>query len=192
MSDSVRADLLEFWFGGEPDLFREAWFRPDTAFDATLRDRFGAAAAEAAAGGHAGLVETAEGAVALLLLLDQLPRNLHRGSPQAFAADPLAREAAREAVLVRRHDRALPVMQRIFLYLPFEHSEAMADQDVSVALFEGLRDDPRAAAPGGVIDYAWRHRDVVLRFGRFPHRNAVLGRESSPSELEFLASGGGF
>ncbi|MCR0981371.1 DUF924 family protein [Roseomonas populi] len=192
MSDSVRAGLLEFWFGGEPDLYREAWFRKDPAFDAVLRERFGAAAAEAARGGHADLAETPEGAVALCLLLDQLPRNLNRGSPLAFAADARAREVAREAVLRRRHDLRLPAMQRIFLYLPFEHSEAMADQDLSVALFEGLRDDSRAAAPGGVIDYAWRHRAVIARFGRFPHRNAVLGRASGAEEEAFVASGGGF
>jgi uncharacterized protein (DUF924 family) len=95
-------------------------------------------------------------------------------------------------VLQRRYDLALTSVQRPFLYLPFEHSEDMADQDLSVALFEGLRDDPRHARPGGAIDYAWRHRVVIQRFGRFPHRNAALGRTSTPGEEAWLAAGGGF
>jgi uncharacterized protein (DUF924 family) len=99
---------------------------------------------------------------------------------------------AREAVLVRQHDLRLTPIQRIFLYLPFEHSEAMADQDLSVALYEGLRDDSRIAAPGGAIDYAWRHRKVVARFGRFPHRNVALARVNSEAETVFLARYGGF
>jgi len=95
-------------------------------------------------------------------------------------------------VLARRIDLGLTPTQRIFLYLPFEHSEAMADQDLSVALFEGLRDDPRMAKPDGTIDYAWRHRAVIARFGRFPHRNAALGRESTAAEQAWLKAGGGF
>ena len=111
-----------------------------------------------------------------LLVLDQFPRNLHRGTAAAFALDPKARAIARQAVLRDRQDLALPRTDRCFLYLPFEHAEALAGQDLSVALFEGLRDDPVHAAPGGSIAYAWAHRAVIRRFGRFPHRNAALGR----------------
>lgn len=185
-------DVLAFWFADGPDTFREAWFRRDESFDDAIRSRFAAATAAARAGAFADWAATAEGALALLILLDQFPRNLHRGSAEAFAADPLAREVARDAVLSRRLDLLLPPTQRVFLYLPFEHSEAMADQDLSVALFEGLRDDPRHAKPGGTIDYAWRHREVIRRFGRFPHRNAALGRRSTAEEAAWLAAGGGF
>jgi uncharacterized protein (DUF924 family) len=130
--------------------------------------------------------------VELAQMLDQLPRNLHRGSAEAFAQDAKARDLARTAVLARGFDRALPPAAATFLYLPFEHSEALADQNLAVALFEGLRDVPSMAAPGGAIDYAWRHRAVILRFGRFPHRNAALGRASTPAEEAWLAAGGGF
>ena len=111
----------------------------------------------------------------------------------AFAADPHAREVARTAVLERRFDLRLTPTQRIFLYLPFEHAEDAAVQNLSVTLFEGLRDHRQSAAPDGAISYAWRHRDVIQRFGRFPHRNAVLGRVSSPAEQVYLAQpGAGF
>ena len=185
-------DILGFWFEGDRHSFRERWFKRDDAFDAAIRDRFGAAVAPGTAGAFDAWAATPQGALALCILLDQFPRNLFRGTAQAFAADPHARAIARTAVLRDRHDLALTPTERIFLYLPFEHSEAMADQDLSVALFEGLRDDPRHAAPGGTIDYAWRHRAVIARFGRFPHRNAALGRASTPEEAAWLAAGGGF
>ncbi|WP_431268913.1 DUF924 family protein [Dankookia sp. P2] len=121
------------------------------------------------------------------------PRNLHRGTAAAFASDPHARAVARQSVLRDRHDLALPCTARCFLYLPFEHSEELADQDLSVALFEGLRDDPVHAAPGASIAYAWAHRAVIRRFSRFPHRNAALGRPSTPEEEAYLAQpGAGF
>lgn len=186
------SDILGFWFSEGPDTFREAWFRRDDAFDAAIRGRFGATAAAAREGGFADWAGAPEGALALAILLDQFPRNLHRGSAEAFAADATMRGIARVAVLGRRFDLALTPTQRPFLYLPFEHSEAMADQDLSVALFEGLRDHPPHARPGGAIDYAWRHREVIARFGRFPHRNAALGRASTAAEEAWLAAGGGF
>jgi uncharacterized protein (DUF924 family) len=186
------AEILGFWFAEGPDTFREAWFKRDDAFDAAIRDRFGVATAAAAAGALDDWAGQPDSALALLILLDQFPRNLHRGSAAAFAADAHALAIARDVVLAHRFDLALTPTERVFLYLPFEHSEAMADQDVSVALFEGLRDDPRQARPGGVIDYAWRHRAVIRRFGRFPHRNAVLGRDSTAAEQAWLAAGGGF
>ncbi|MBW6397766.1 DUF924 domain-containing protein [Roseomonas sp. HJA6] len=184
--------VLDFWFSEGTDTFRDAWFRKSDEFDDAVRVTLGNLSAAAAAGAHNDWVQTADGALALAILLDQAPRNLHRGSAQAFAADPLMRDLARDAILQRRHDLGLTPTQRIFLYLPFEHSEAMADQDLSVTLFEGLRDDPRQAKPGGTIDYAWRHRAVVARFGRFPHRNAALGRIDTPEEQHWLAAGGGF
>lgn len=184
--------ILGFWFAGGRDSFREAWFRKDEAFDAACREAAGDLVGPARDGALDGWAETPEGALALLLLLDQFPRNLFRGRAEAFAADAHARAIARRAVLERRFDLALTPTERVFLYLPFEHGEAMAEQDLSVALFEGLRDFPAHAKPGGTIDYAWRHRAVIRRFGRFPHRNAALGRASTPAEEAWLAAGGGF
>lgn len=187
------ADLLDVWFGTDLAAWQERWFRPDPAFDAAIRDRFGTLLVPAREGAFDAWAPTPEGALALCLLLDQFPRNLHRGTPEAFASDTHARAIARRAVLRDRHDLHLPHTARCFLYLPFEHSEDMADQDLSVALFEGLRDDPVHAAPGGSIDYAWRHRAVIRRFGRFPHRNASLGRRSTAEEAAYLARpGAGF
>ncbi len=186
-------DILEFWFSEGPDTFRTAWFRRDDAFDEAIRQRFGALLDPAREGRLDGWADTAEGVLALLLVLDQFPRNLHRGTPLAFASDAKAREVARRTVVERRQDLALTPTQRVFLYLPFEHSEAMADQDLSVALFEGLRDSPQHRMPGGAIDFAWKHRLVIARFGRFPHRNAALGRESTAAERAYLAQpGAGF
>jgi len=185
-------ELLDFWFAEGLGTWRRAWFVRDPAFDAELGARFATLADAAANGAHDELADTPEGALALALLLDQLPRNLHRGSPAAFAQDAKARDLARRAVLARGFDRALPPAAATFLYLPFEHSEALADQNVAVALFEGMRDVRAMAAPGGAIDYAWRHRAVILRFGRFPHRNAALGRVSTAAEEAWLAAGGGF
>lgn len=184
--------LLAFWFSEGPDTWRQAWFIKDEAFDASCRDGFGPLVIPARDGALDHWAETPGGALALLLLLDQFPRNLFRGSAEAFASDPHARAIARQAVLACRQDLALTPLQRVFLYLPFEHGEAMADQDLSVALFEGLRDTPALAAPGSVITYAWAHRAVIQRFGRFPHRNAALRRETTPEEAAWLAAGGGF
>lgn len=184
--------ILAFWFADGPDTWREAWFKRDDAFDAAIRARFAPWLAEARAGALDGWTATPQGTLALLVLLDQFPRNLYRGTAEAFACDAQARDVAREAVLARRQDLALSPMQRCFAYLPFEHSEAMADQDLAVALFEGLRDDPRHARPGGIIGYAWAHRAVIARFGRFPHRNAALGRPGTPAEQAWLDAGGGF
>lgn len=194
MNDASTPDaILAFWFEGDRNAFRERWFKPDPAFDAAIRERFGGLVAPAAAGAFDSWAATPHGALALCLLLDQFPRNLHRGTALAFACDPKAREIARAAVLRDRHDLRLTATERTFLYLPFEHSEDMADQDLSVALFEGLRDDPAQRMPGGSIDYAWRHWHVIREFGRFPHRNAALGRESTAAERAFLARpGAGF
>lgn len=184
-------DVLHFWFADGPDTWRDAWFKPDAAFDAAIAATFAPTLDDAASGRLDAWGASAPGALALSIVLDQFPRNLFRGTARAFATDAAALLVARQAV-ARRHDLALAPMQRAFLYLPFEHSEAMADQDLCVALFEGLRDDPRLSAPNGAIDYAWRHRAVIKQYGRYPHRNAALGRESKAAEIAWLAAGGGF
>lgn len=183
-TDALADDLLAFWFGADPFTVdpesRDVWFKSDPAFDAVIAERFAGHAARAAAGEYDALMDSARGCLALALLLDQFPRNLHRGTPRAFASDAKARAVARHA-LARGFDRALPPVARIFLYLPFEHSEDIADQNLSVELFEPLDDGTT-----NWLEYAHRHRDIVARFGRFPHRNAALGRDSTPEEEAFL------
>jgi uncharacterized protein (DUF924 family) len=189
----VIREILQFWFADGPDAFRTAWFAKDPAFDEAIPARFGALLAPAREGALCGWAATPEGALALLLVLDQFPRNLHRGAAEAFASDAHALSLARRLVVGQGMDLALAPTQRVFLYLPFEHAEVMAAQDLSVALFEGLRDHPAHARPAGTIDYGWRHRDLIACFGRFPHRNAALGRESTAAELTYLAQpGAGF
>ena len=200
--------LLLFWFGSTgPALdsgFRAEWFRKDQAFDDTLRAHFGTLAERALREPDAFLAwRDARGVLGQLLLLDQLSRNLFRGSPRAFEADPRARELAREA-LSRGLDRDVALVARTFFYLPFEHSEDPADQRLSVSLFERLVEDTRAAHEAGQCSaqllgdlvmahtYAKKHEEVIAEFGRFPHRNAALGRVSTPEESAWLAAGGGF
>jgi uncharacterized protein (DUF924 family) len=182
--------LIDFWFGPprSPTRFeqRDVWFKVDPAFDAQCRDRFGALRERAAAGDCADWALEAEPCLALILLLDQFPRNLFRGTAKAFATDPQAREAARDA-LGRGFDRSLPASWRQFIYLPFEHSEDLADQELSVKLAAGLARDPAFAR---TLDYAQRHQVIIARFGRFPHRNAALGRQSTPEEEAFLKEPG--
>jgi uncharacterized protein (DUF924 family) len=178
--------LLDFWFGppgsAERDRPRDVWFKTDPGFDETLRQHFLVDCEQAVAGAYRSWLSEADSALALVLLLDQLPRNLFRGSPRAFAGDPLACEAARHAIGCG-FDRAMAPVRRWFFYLPFQHSEALADQELSVALTETLPEDQDKAE---ALDYARRHRAVVARFGRFPHRNRVLGRASTAEEDAFL------
>jgi uncharacterized protein (DUF924 family) len=182
-------ELLEFWFAEGPDTQQRAWFVKDAAFDDTLRERFGAWLAAARQGALDGWATTPGGTLALIILLDQLSRNIHRGTAESFAADKQALDLAIQLVDSGEDQRLTPT-QRIIAYLPFEHSEAMADQDRSVALFESLRQAPGMET---VIDFAHRHRTVIARFGRFPHRNAVLGRTNTPEEVAYLAQpGAGF
>lgn len=176
------ADLVDFWRDAGP----ARWFARDAAFDARcaafVDDHHAAARGE-----RDGWAATPDGALALVLLLDQIPRNVFRGSAHAFATDPLARRIAAAAIDAGM-DRAIEPGLRVFLYLPFEHSESLADQHRAVALVEALD-----GAQGGTFsDYARRHRDVVARFGRFPHRNRALGRDSTPDEQAWLDAGGGF
>jgi uncharacterized protein (DUF924 family) len=174
-------DVLSFWFDGNPSEFRKAWFQKDSAFDATCA-RFADALRDAKAGILDHWTETPRGTLALIVLLDQFSRNLYRDSPEAFAADAKARGIARTAIDCG-FDRVLEPLERMFIYLPFEHSEDLHDQDGSVRLFHTLRE----ALGEEAVHHADDHRDVIRRFGRFPHRNAVLGRVSKPDELDYLA-----
>lgn len=171
-------DILAFWTAAGP----AAWFKKDAAFDAELRARFEAAHHAAARGGYAAWEQSAEGALALLLLLDQIPRNIYRGSAHAFATDPLAQALADRAVN-SGFDRATAMPLRIFFYLPFEHAENLSLQARCVALMEATGD-------AEFIKYAGIHRDIIARFGRFPHRNAALGRDTTAQEQAFLNAGG--
>jgi uncharacterized protein (DUF924 family) len=170
-------DVVRFW----RDAGAARWFKRDDAFDAEFRRRFLAAHEAAAAGRLPAWADTAQGGLALVLLLDQFPRNAFRGTPRVYATDALARDIA-EAALAHGHDGAVDDELRRFFYIPFMHSERLADQERSVALNEG--------EGGEALRWAKHHHDVVARFGRFPHRNAILGRESTPEEMKFLQEGG--
>ncbi|HVY03973.1 MAG TPA: DUF924 family protein [Caulobacterales bacterium] len=170
--------IIAFWRAAGP----EAWFKKNDAFDAQIRARFEALHHAAARGELGGWEETAEGALALVLLLDQFPRNMYRNSPHAFAADPLARAVAARAI-ANGFDRAVAPDLRSFFYLPFEHSEDPADQARSVALCAQTGDE-------NLIKWAQIHADIIARFGRFPHRNRALARVATPAEQAFLDAGG--
>lgn len=180
-------DVLDFWFQRDKPLaYRNCWFEKSAAFDAEIAHRFGAAVESALAEGHADWAAAPEGALALVLLLDQFPRNLFRNQAKAFAGDARARIVARQAV-DRGFDIALPPVMRLFFYLPFEHSEALPDQDLAHLLFSALDKQ----LPGhDLAGWADKHRAIIARFGRFPHRNAALGRQSSPEEIDFLRQPG--
>ena len=172
-------DVLRFWFD---ELGADAWFRKDAATDETIRSRYSILYEVLAKWPAQAALASPERALATVLILDQFPRNLFRGSAQAFAADELAREVARGAI-EKGFDEGFDKNRRLFFYLPFEHSENKADQARSVELIASLGDP-------NLLDWAVRHRAVVDRFGRFPHRNAVLGRFSTAEEEAFLAEPG--
>jgi uncharacterized protein (DUF924 family) len=177
-------EVLDFWFG-DTEAERPEWFRKDPQFDALIAARFGVTVERALQGALHEWDAVPEGALARVLLLDQFTRNIFRGTPRAFAGDVLALEAAR-AMVARGDDLALAPLRRQFVYLPFEHSEDMAMQRESLRLFGAL-------SLGDLETWAKKHAVIVERFGRFPHRNAVLGRESTPEEIEFLEQpGSGF
>jgi uncharacterized protein (DUF924 family) len=188
--DPLAAAILEFWFGAEdspsPGTPRDVWFRKDAAFDAEIRARFRTAIAVAVAGGYGEWCATAEGALARVLVLDQFTRNAYRDTPAAFAGDARALATAQDAV-ERGLDRSLKPFGRWFLYMPFEHAEDSAAQHRSLALFGALAEDSGLAAP---LEWAQKHADVIARFGRYPHRNAILGRTSTPEEVAFLGQPG--
>ncbi|MGK5029130.1 DUF924 family protein [Janthinobacterium sp. MDT1-19] len=189
--DAQAQDVLDFWFlpPDNPDYgqSRVAWFRKDDGFDAQIRARFGALIDAAIEGGLRAWDATPHGALARLIVLDQLTRNVYRGTPRAFAGDALALALA-VSMTEQRLDQQLAPMLRAFAYLPFEHAEDLAMQARAVELFQLLSQ----AQPGfdGMLDYAQRHQEVIARFGRFPHRNAILARPSTPEEVEFLRQPG--
>jgi uncharacterized protein (DUF924 family) len=183
--------VLDFWFlpADHPGhgAYRSEWFRKDDAFDAAIRERFGVAVESA-------LDETFgegpdEALIARILLLDQFTRNIFRGTPRSFAGDAQALQIA-ESLVAAGRDKNLTSWQRWFAYLPFEHDESLLAQERSVALFAALRREMQHEAFDSAYDYALRHREVIERFGRFPHRNAILGRESTPEEVGFLKQPG--
>ena len=185
------AEVLDFWFGPPPLQSRPSWFRKDPDFDAQIRARFGALIERALDGTWpAGWGGEAADDLARVLVLDQFTRNVFRASARAFAGDAQALTLALGLVDAGR-DRQLPALQRWFVYLPLEHAEDLAMQDRSVGLFDELaREHPELA---GALDYAQRHREVIARFGRFPHRNDWLGRTSTEAERAYLAQpGSGF
>ena len=178
MSPIAPADVVSFWREAGPD----KWFDKDDAFDRTIREKFLVVHEAAARGERAAWEDSAEGTLALVILLDQFPRNMFRDSPHAFATDPLARAVARRAIAAG-FDQATDANMRQFFYLPFMHSEFLADQDRCVALYAALGDPD-------LSKYADGHRDIIAKYGRFPHRNRALGRDTTQAEQEFLNGGG--
>lgn len=199
MPDPITAAaVLEFWFGKSGDDSATAqsqqklWWSKTAEVDADIRRRFGDLVETASKGALDHWAQDARGRLALILLFDQFPRNMYRDTPQAFACDPLARKLALEGISSGA-DRALRAIERVFFYLPLEHSESAELQERCVALFTALAAGvPEADRKTfkGYVDYAVRHRDVIHRFGRFPHRNQILGRVSTPEEIAFLKQPG--
>ncbi|HZZ87926.1 MAG TPA: DUF924 family protein [Caulobacteraceae bacterium] len=176
------ADIIDFWRAAGP----KRWFEKSDAFDAAIRLKFEPTHHAAARGEYDSWQESADGALALLILLDQFPRNLYRGSAHQFATDGMARRIARLAV-ARGFEKLVEPALRNFFYLPFEHSEDLADQAHGVALCEAAE---RETGRTDLAKWARIHRDIIARFGRFPHRNQALGREATPEEQTFLEEGG--
>ncbi|MGD8378646.1 MAG: DUF924 family protein [Gammaproteobacteria bacterium] len=189
------AEILVFWFGDValagpvPASRRQRWFAVDSTFDAEVARRFGTDVDAACRGALTGWGEQPGPCLALILLLDQFTRNIHRGRPHAFVGDEAALAAARGAISAG-HDHALGTAQKVFLYMPFQHAEELDVQEAGVALFEALAEQAGAAdreLAESVLEFARLHRDIVRRFGRFPHRNALLGRETTDAERAYLA-----
>lgn len=197
-SEHATEDILDFWFGKATDAKRVAqqqnplWWSKNAAIDAEIRTRFEPRLLALAAEAPGAAPATARDRLARIVLFDQMPRNMYRGTPAAFATDPLARQLAL-AALDTSDEAALRPIERVFLYMPLEHAEDRALQAESVARYHALRDaapDDERPLFQGYLDFAIRHRDIVERFGRFPHRNALLGRPSTPEEIEFLQQPG--
>ena len=200
VADAHEAEtLLKFWFGTQTDGFaddehRQKWFSGGREFDDHCRTEFSSLAARAADGDLNHWQDEAGSCLAFILLTDQIPRNIHRGTPLAFATDGPALNAARIGVEAG-FDRTISFDERCFFYLPFEHSEALIDQHTCVGLFTQLRDetpDGFKHHTGSYLQFAHQHRDIIGRFGRFPHRNSVLGRTSTEAELAYLEKGPSF
>lgn len=188
------ASILDFWFGDGKDDAAVAteraklwWIKRDDT-DSAVRERFSAVVDKAARREFDAWAASPQGRLALIILTDQFPRNMYRNTPEAFAFDALARTWCKEGLRNKVHEALRPI-ERVFFYLPLEHSESLDDQDRSVALFRELVDsvgEPGRDVFAGFLDYARRHREVIARFGRFPHRNHILGRESTVEEIAFL------
>jgi len=182
--------ILDFWFGELDENGQAAegqqkrWFEKDLDFDQTLVRMFGDTHARAMAGEFDAWADSPHGRLALIILLDQFSRNISRGSPQMFAADPKALALAKDGI-AKGHDRMVAVGQRSFFYLPLMHSEDLQDQEQCVELMRQLAKD-QGKEEDGSVKYAMAHRDIIARFGRFPHRNETLERESSAEEIAFL------
>jgi uncharacterized protein (DUF924 family) len=193
--DPQAAAVLAFWFGEpgstERETYRTLWFEKSEATDRQIADCFGALIERALRGELADWSHEPASALAQIVLLDQFTRNVFRDTPRAFAGDARALAAA-TAMVGRRQDEELPALQRSFVYMPFEHAEGLGAQDEAVRLFTRLLESTPDASPGlrSMLDYAEKHRAVIRRFGRFPHRNAILGRHSTPDETAFLQQPG--
>lgn len=181
MTIKTAQDVLDFWFSAQ---MQPMWFAKSDEIDSRIRDTFAPTYEAARRGDLDDWAATPEGALALVIVLDQFPRNIFRGSGRAFEANDIALHRAR-AALEAGFDRQVDPQRRQFFYLPFMHSEDLADQNRSVRLYQDLGD-------AGSLDFAIRHRDIIDRFGRFPHRNAALGRADTPAEQEFLRTHPGF
>jgi uncharacterized protein (DUF924 family) len=181
---SLAPEILRFWFGegAEYGKAHKRWFQKDPTFDALVTTRYQKLHREMRDGAHRDWLADASDCLARIIVLDQFPRHIYRGTAAAFSTDALALEAAKRLVADGWDQRLLPV-ERMFGYLPFEHSESLEDQERACALCEGLKVFPEVA---DTHRYALAHRDIIRRFGRFPHRNAALGRASTAEEIEFL------
>ncbi|MEH6518633.1 MAG: DUF924 family protein [Halioglobus sp.] len=195
--DTAIRDIHNFWFGPlDADGFcqqsyHSLWFKKSDATDLACREQFGDSVQQALAGDLDHWADEPPGLIALILLLDQFTRNIFRGTAQAFAGDQRALAAALVAIDMQQH-LTLPAIHRVFLYMPLEHSEDMALQERCVSLFEALVEETGSADVKGFSRYAGAHRAVIAEFDRFPHRNVILGRESTQQELAYLAKQGGF
>ena len=188
--------IIECWFGsgeeGYSSDWQKRWWRKSESFDQTIRDEFADDLERAHAGEYDAWLDDPEGRLALILLLDQFPRQIFRNTARAYDYDVMALAIAHESVALG-HDQKLPLLQRSFFYMPYEHSEAMADQESALALFNRLLQDSPEEHKGmfkGFYDFAKKHYDIIARFGRYPHRNALLGRESTQEEQVFLTQPG--
>lgn len=191
MLDARITQVLDFWFAppghAEHNRTRAVWFKKDDTFDAEIRERFGVLMDDASTGALDAWDATVEGALAKIVVLDQFTRNAFRGTPRSFAGDARALATAR-VLVAKGADRALPGVRRLFVYLPYEHAEDLATQEESLRLFRTLAADEPAHAD--LVTWAEQHHAIVARFGRFPHRNAILGRKSTPEEEAFLREPG--
>jgi uncharacterized protein (DUF924 family) len=196
MLDARAQAVLDTWFGA-PDSAefghaRKVWFKKDVTFDALLNERFGALLEEALEGRLTSWAATPLGTLALIVLLDQFTRNCFRGTPRAFAGDDEALKLARTLVDTRDELTLPTIHHRVFVTMPFEHDEALASQREAVRLLQALFDETGDKDVEDSLDYALRHAEVIARFGRFPHRNVVLGRETTAEERTWLKQKGGF